>query len=371
MFRLAPTFVLTAALAAQGTGLQLQNGVDAHFDVPASPLLVPSAGITIEAWLTYDDSTVPSGTYRWPTVCRENVSPGQESYFLRVAASNNNSKSLQFKVNTASGGRSITWTFAAGQLATWTHVACTWDGTTQNIYVNGQVVSTASLGGGRILNNGGILRVGNGDVSSPGAETWNGQIDELRIWPFARSQAEIQDSMGDALSALPGGVITFGLDNSYTDSSSGLTGTTFGPIGFASNTNALTPRPAVTFPLGPGTSNCAAAPVCAIAAPPVVGRAGFAWVATGGPVNSAGLLAFAAGGSAGLNILGINLFVDTATLLPIAVNTNALGTCRVALGVPNRPGLVGAGLASQFVFVDAGCGPQGLVASNALLTAIQ
>ena len=45
------SLLLTCSLAAQGTGLVLQNGVDAHFDVPYSPILLPRSGITIEAWV--------------------------------------------------------------------------------------------------------------------------------------------------------------------------------------------------------------------------------------------------------------------------------------------------------------------------------
>lgn len=363
------TLFLSILLSAQGTGVSLTHGIDAHFDVPYSPLILPAGGLTLEAWITYDDSVIPTGTYHWPTVCRQNPTPQLESYMVRVSASNVNNRSLQFMVRTPAGTRSIFWAFNPGQLTALTHLACTWDGNLQVIYVNGVPVASAAPGGGRIVDNGGVLRVGNGDVSSPGAETWSGTIDELRIWPFARSQAEIADSMNDALSGMPGGVLTFGLDNDFLDSSAGLQGTPFGPIAFASNALTLTPRLPVVFSLGAGTSNCTA-PVSAFGATAVIGRA-FSWVATGAAPNAPGLLAIAFGGGTAINILGVNIVVDTSTLIPLAAFANALGTCQIGLSIPNSPALIGGGLASQFVFVDAACGPQGFVASDGLIVGIQ
>lgn len=359
-------------LSAQGTGIVLANGVDSHFDVPYAPVLVPRSGITIEAWVKYDDATMPTGTYRWPTVCRQNPTPGRESYFLRVGASNTNNRSLEFKVNTLAGGRSTNYLFSPGQFANWTHLAGTWDGSNLVIYVNGVPVRTLATSGGRIQDNGGVLRVGNGDVSSPGAETWHGEIDELRIWPFARSQSEILATMNESLTMLPGGVMSFQLDNDYLDSSSGLVGTPSGAIAFTPNSLVLAPRAAAAFPFGGATSTCTPAPVSSYGGPAVVGGAGFSWVAVNGPVNAPGLLALAFGGATTPQIvLGVSIWLDPLTLMPFSVVTNALGACKVPLPVPNSPSLSGAGISSQFVFVDAACGPQGLVASDGLAVGIQ
>ncbi|MGE0143460.1 MAG: LamG domain-containing protein [Planctomycetota bacterium] len=362
---------LASALAAQGQGIVLQNGVDAHFDVPYTPELIPSGGITLEAWITYDDSTITAGTYKWPTVCRQNPTPGQESYFLRVAAANTAARVLQFKVETTSGGRAVTFPFLAGAFSTWTHVAGTWDGTTQNLYVNGALVATASLGGGRIVDRGGELRVGNGDVSAPGAETWNGEIDELRIWPFARSASEIADSMNDEISGLPTGAITFGLNGIYIDSSSGLIGNPTGPIGFANNSLALAPRLALSFGVGPGSTTCLRPVAQGIGGPAVIGRAGFSWVATGVTPASSGFLLLSFGTAAPTPIFGITIHLSTSGLLAFGTTATAIGTARIPLAIPNRPALVGAGLSSQFVFIDATCGSQGLVASDAMTVGIQ
>jgi hypothetical protein len=372
--RLLPLVALSLAslLPAQGTGIVLTNGIDAHFDVPYSPTLIPRSGITIEAWVKYDDSTIPTGTYRWPTICRQNPTPGLESYFLRVGASNTNNRSLEFKVNTVAGSRSTNYVFTAGQFANWTHLAGTWDGASLVIYVNGVAVRTLVTSGGRIADNGGVLRVGNGDVSSPGAETWNGEIDELRIWPFARSQAEIQQTMSETIGSLPGGVLSFALDNDYLDSSSGLVGTASGPIAFAPNNLVLATRAAAAFPFGGPTSTCTPAPASCIGGPAIVGGGGFAWVGVNGPANASGLLALAFGSAPSPTVvLGVAIWLDPNTLMTFGTSTNPLGACHVPLPIPNSPSLSGAGLSSQFVFLDAACGPQGLVATDGLAIGIQ
>ena len=60
----------TAPLVAQATGIQLTNGVDGGVVYQYDARFVPPTGITVEAWITYDDSTIPTGTYRWPTIAR-------------------------------------------------------------------------------------------------------------------------------------------------------------------------------------------------------------------------------------------------------------------------------------------------------------
>ena len=74
-----------ATLPAQSTGIRLNNAVDGFVEVPYSPEVVPQGGITVEAWVTYDDATIPA-SWSYPTVVRQNRNAGQESFFLRVNA---------------------------------------------------------------------------------------------------------------------------------------------------------------------------------------------------------------------------------------------------------------------------------------------
>ena len=78
---------------------------------------------------------------------------------------------------------------------------------------------SSSLVSNAILDTGGVFRIGCGDLTVVGGETWNGEIDEVRIWPFARSAAAIQSTMNMSLAAMPGELSTWNLDGTFVDSS--------------------------------------------------------------------------------------------------------------------------------------------------------
>jgi len=96
-------------------------------------------------------------------------------------------------------GWNIIWREAGGFVPTgaWSHVATTYTGTTLTIYLNGQPThisnSVSAVG-----NNNERFTVGartvlaNGDTSF---ERFQGEIDEVRVWNSARSQANIQSDM--------------------------------------------------------------------------------------------------------------------------------------------------------------------------------
>ena len=52
---LAVSLAFAPLATAQNQGITLVNTVDGYADVPYSPQLVPQSGITVEAWITYDD----------------------------------------------------------------------------------------------------------------------------------------------------------------------------------------------------------------------------------------------------------------------------------------------------------------------------
>ncbi len=73
---------------------------------------------------------------------------------------------------------------------TWTHVACTYDGTDSGLYVNGRMVATTT--GGTPLSTGGTTGISIGADNPPGAGSrLVGQIDQLRIFNVARASSQI------------------------------------------------------------------------------------------------------------------------------------------------------------------------------------
>jgi hypothetical protein len=76
-------------------------------------------------------------------------------------------------------------------LNTWTHLAMTFDGTVMRLYVNGAQVNTRNTTG-NIIATGNALRIGGNALWG---EYFAGQIDEVRIYNRALTQAEIQTDM--------------------------------------------------------------------------------------------------------------------------------------------------------------------------------
>ena len=369
----AMALAFTFSVSAQ-QGLKCTNGVAGHLEVPYAPATVPTTGLTLEAWITYNDATLISG-YVWPTVARANQSPAQECYFLRVDASNNSTRSLRFKVWLASNVQlSTVYPFNPGQLLTWTHVAGTYDGQYARLYVNGVQVDISQQASGPIRDTNGPLRLGKGDdAGAVGAESWNGEIDEVRLWPFARSAGEIASTMNTELASLPGRVSTWNLNGSPTDSSGALSANSVGTVTFAANSLSLKKVVAaggVAF--GGSTSTCTALIDTSVTAVPQVGNSAFGLAGYKGPLNGAGALLLSAKGlTSALTVLSAAIWVDpTAGLVSIPLPTDGLGVCKLNLAIPNNPLLGNGSLSTQFVFVDSTCGPKGITASKALAFSI-
>ncbi|MCZ6596429.1 MAG: LamG domain-containing protein [Planctomycetota bacterium] len=363
--------LLSSAPRAQNTVLIFTHGAHEGVDVPYDPAFVPQTGLTLEAWILYDEAAVPIGSgYRWPTVCRQDFAPAMESYFLRVGAAISGNRNLEFAVRTASGLHFAVYPFAPGELDSWNHVAGTFDGTDVKIVLNGQEVASTTIAGAPqpLFDNGGVFRIGNGDESVPGYETWSGRIDEVRVWPFARTLGEIQFTIGSELSQLPGGAVSFNLNSTYVDSSSGLVGTPFGSPTFALDPN---------LPLNINTSHASAygssSATCgtissAVGTIPTIGNFAFELRCSNAPPGGAGFLAVSlAPWVPSVPVLGCDVYIDLGPLVALkAATSGPLGDGRAPLGIPFDPGLIGVVVYTQFVYPHLLCGAAGYVSSDAL-----
>lgn len=359
MRSLRPVVVAVAtavsSLSAQNLGLRLSNGVDAFVDIAYAPTLVPRSGITLEAWVTYDDTTLGAG-YRWPTVVRQNSSPGAETYMLRVGAANTNNRTLSWMVRTASGARTVSWTFASGQLNTWTHLAGTYDGVMVRLFVNGTEVASTP-GTGAIVDAGNSLRIGNGDLSSPGIEEWNGEIDEVRLWPFARTAAEIATTMNFELSSVPGEVSTWNLNNDASDSSGSNAGQPVNAPTFAANTLN---HPGITLAaanFGTATAGCGNTPRSVLPTFARVGSQVFAVGAIRSTSTGSGVFWLGSNSlSTPIRLLGVDLWIDPTTPgVQVPVPGGPLGYARIPLPIPNVGALRNRQLMFQTIWTEPGC----------------
>ncbi|MEO6595593.1 MAG: LamG domain-containing protein [Planctomycetota bacterium] len=363
-----PIFALLATSSAQNVGVALNGLVDGYIEVPYSPQVVPQSGITVEAWITYNDATL-GPSWRYPTIIRQGVSVGgSEDYFLRINADNNGARVLRWKVVPVglTAGISVNWTFAAGQLTTWTHVAATYNGTTAVLYVNGAQVGSVAGNGMPIRDFGNeVLRIGKGsDVATP-IEVWNGEIDEVRLWPFARTQAEIQATMNQELNSVPGLVSTWNLSGFLFDTSGGgLHGTSSGQVTFTPNPLALT-SPLMAVSSGTSTPGCLGALLLSPTSAAQLGNVGFGVECTRTP---AGAIAIWGASSQVLPgsfpLLGVDVWLNPTGLITITELANGLGALRVGVPVPATAPL-GFTFALQAFVLDP-CGAQLFTASNAL-----
>lgn len=356
---LFPLAALALALptAAQNVGLNLTNGIDAYLDAPYDPSIVPRSGITVEAWITYDDATLGAG-YRWPTVVRQNPAAGSEVYMLRVDAGNVNNRNLKWAVLTANGRFQIIWPFAPGQFIPWTHLAASYDGAALRLFVNGVEVASTPANGGAIANTGNALRIGNGDLSAPGAEEWNGQIDEVRLWPFARTAAEIQSTMNFELALVPGEVSTWNLNGTGIDSSWNNSAAPVNAPTFAQNTLVLTQLGsygATTF--GTATPGCLGTPRMVMGTFGKVGNAAFSLGTIRATATGSGVLWFGTRNlTSPINVLGIDLWLDPGQPnVLVSIPGGPLGYVRVPMPIPNLRYLASQSFYAQTIWAQAGC----------------
>jgi len=159
-----------------GTGKVGQGAVlaaNSHIAVADSASMTPTA-ITIEGWIK--PTALPPGGARMGILDNE----GQYGFFLQPTGLS----------CTVSISVSATVTIQPNQF---THVACTFDGTTGHIYVDGSDVAMAT--GGSPLGAGSADGAALGG-NSPSGDTMVGTLDQLRVWNVARTAKQICDAAG-------------------------------------------------------------------------------------------------------------------------------------------------------------------------------
>lgn len=178
----------SSTLALDGAG---------YLRVPNAPVLNPTRGITIEAWVRR------ANTERCETVVGKNVNNG---YWLGFC-----SGAIRFFTNGISSWRDGNRIISAG---VWTHIAVTFDGTTRRYYVDG-MLDFEALTPGLLAVNAAPLTIGaDADDTYP----FSGNIADVRLWRTARTQQEIRRNMVRLLDREdPNLVAAWHLEGSPTD----------------------------------------------------------------------------------------------------------------------------------------------------------
>ena len=165
-----------------GGGLQF-DGVNDVVTVNDSASLDLVSGMTLEAWVR---PTVLPTNFR-SVVVKERAT---NSLAYQLAAGSNSSNRPANRVYAQGAVRTL---FGGSQLGAgvWVHLAATYDGANQRLFVNGtQIASAAQTGALTATTN--ALRLGG---SSTMGQYFNGTLDEVRVYNRALSQAEIQVDM--------------------------------------------------------------------------------------------------------------------------------------------------------------------------------
>ena len=160
------------------------DGTNDFVTVGDSNSLDLTTTFTVEAWVY---PTQFGGTYGgWRTVLIKEQ-PNQLTYGLWA---NSDTSRPSFHVYLNDGDYSVRGT-AQLPLNAWSHLAATYDGITELLYVNGVLVGSRAVAGSAPIS-ANQLRIGG---SSVWGEYFRGRIDEIRMYNRTLSQAEIQADM--------------------------------------------------------------------------------------------------------------------------------------------------------------------------------
>lgn len=132
--------------------------------------------LTVEAWLRPAQAP-PAAPGRWGVV----DSDGAYGIFVTSTTI----------LCTFNGALTVNATLPVG---VWTHLACTTDGATVRMYIDGLPTTPASVAGAPLTTGGtnGVVLAGN----SPNGDTFVGAVDQLRVFNEARTQEQICAATG-------------------------------------------------------------------------------------------------------------------------------------------------------------------------------
>lgn len=156
---------------------------------------------TLEAWIQLDDPDA----IRWSTILGSTSATAEKGFTFRFASTMTQTKFLEISVLKGIGGSPVIYSnspnFAIVD-SDWHHVAAVGNGTLVTFYVDG--VNIGGSGTMSAFSSGNSTRVLSiGETKSSGFYGndyhFPGDIEEVRIWNTARTQAQIRDYMNQKL----------------------------------------------------------------------------------------------------------------------------------------------------------------------------
>ncbi|MCI0349421.1 MAG: DUF1929 domain-containing protein [Acidobacteriales bacterium] len=168
-----------------GSGISF-DGVNDHVLVPDRNSLDLGATGTVSAWVRLNQLN------RWNSVIAKGSANNDalHNYALEI----NNANRFMCILGNGSASRTLTSTTTA-TTGTFYHLACVWDGTTLQLYING-ALNTSTAQNLTPAGNAASLYIG---LFGGNADPLAGVIDEVRIYNRALTQAQVQNDMNSPL----------------------------------------------------------------------------------------------------------------------------------------------------------------------------
>jgi hypothetical protein len=159
------------------------DGTDTYVTIPYNSALDIPTAITVEVWVKYASQGEIGGVGRTYSVISYKGYPW--TWLLEDI-----SGQFNFRISTTSDGDSRLDSNYYHGVERWDHVACTYNGTTQAIYVNGILQNSKSLTG-TIITSGTTIELG---TYGSGDYSFNGWLANHRVYDRALTAAEIQQN---------------------------------------------------------------------------------------------------------------------------------------------------------------------------------
>ena len=172
---------------SQQNAVHFPGSTGSYVSVPDAAALNFSTSFTVEAWVYVSSISATSGS-----IITKGTGAGGEEYCLDIGGALPTVVRFFTRTGTSAFIATSTLTVSAN---TWTHLAGTWDGSNVYVWVNG-VPSAPAACTVAPTSNSHVVSIGSRQSSNTTYDlTQNGNIDEVRIWNVARTQAQIWSDM--------------------------------------------------------------------------------------------------------------------------------------------------------------------------------
>jgi uncharacterized repeat protein (TIGR02543 family) len=157
------------------------SGTSDYFSASGAQVIPPTGAFTAEAWINPSSSNTNAQIMSQGT--------GSNRFYLKLNSSNN---LIALRDNGTPAEVATTYPLPNNS---WSHVAVVFDGTNAIFFVNGQQIQSSSYSLGSVSTGTGFYVGEYAPVPTDAGNAFKGQIDQVKVWGSALTQAQIARSM--------------------------------------------------------------------------------------------------------------------------------------------------------------------------------